>query len=217
MRITPGRIILMVLVFAAALGGALLLMRSSEPAGSGADRGGSSGERDAPSPVAATSDVWKVGDKWTVLVRQDAGAITPDGDSNVAEVPFRFQVMKAPAAADGADGTWLVHVDLDGAEGPVAKGWNLQYADQDGAMVLKLVSVGDEPALEAELASIVLGQQFPYEVRYTAPPKAKTIDAAKLLNRSQLPPGELPRGGTSGAAPPAQAPAPDLGSAPPAG
>jgi hypothetical protein len=213
MRITPARIILMVLVFIAALGGALMLMRSSEPA-SGGSGNGAKDDGNASAPAAATSDVWKVGDSWTVKVRQDAGAITPDGETNIAEVPYRFQVKEAPKSADG---TWLVHVDLDGAEGPVAKGWNLQYADEDGTMVLKLVAVGSEPPLEAELASIVLGQQFPYEVSYTAPPKAKTLDADKLLDRSQLPPGALPSGGTSGAAPPAMAPAPDLDVPTPAG
>lgn len=212
MRFTPARIILMVLVFAAALGGALLLLRTSEP---GTPSSGSEAS-DGPAPqlAAATSDVWKVGDRWTVKVRQDAGAISPDGAKNIAEVPYRFEVTEAPKTADG---TWLVHVDLDGAEGPVANGWNLQYVDEGGTMVLKLVSVGSEPPLEAELASIVLGQQFPYEVRYEAAPKAKTLDADKLLDRSQLPPGVLPSGGKSGTAPPAMAPAPDLDVPTPAG
>ena len=211
MRTTSMKLTIAVAVFALALGGGLLLLHSSSSDDGSGSSGGSSkssGSGGDGSAGAATSDIWKVGDAWTVKVRQDAGAITPDGDKSIAVVPYRFTVKSAP---DSADGTWDVHVTQDGAEGPFAKGWHLLYkADADGAMVLKLVATGDEPPLEAELASIALGQQFPYEVRYTAPPKDTTLDGQKLLARSQLPPGQLPQGGESGAAPPAEAPGGDM-------
>lgn len=207
MRTTPVRITLAIVVFAAALGGALLLLRGSEEAattGKGAEGG-------TPA-AAATSDIWKVGDTWTVKVRQDAGAITPDGDTSVAEIPYRFKVAEAPADASG---TWLVDVRQDGAEGPFAEGWRLRYAAEGDELVLKQVAVGSQPPLEAELATIVLGPQFPYEVRYDAPPKDATITADKLLDRSELPPTALPGKGTPGAAPPAEAPGDGLPAAPP--
>ncbi len=206
MRSTQGRIITSIVVFAVALTGALFLLNARA---NDTDDGGGKGPG---STAAATSDVWSVGDSWTVTVNQDAGAITPDGAESIAQVPYRFEVDDAPVDASGY---WRVHVTQDGAEGPFAKGWYLHYKDTDGVMVLKQVAVGSEPPLEAELASIVLGPQFPYEVRYEARPTDSTVDADTLLDRSALPPGELPDGGTDGAAPPAQAPAPDLDEAPP--
>lgn len=210
MRTTPARITFAIVVFAAALGGALLLLRGSESPATGGGAAGKAGG--GKQPAAATTDVWKVGDTWTVTVRQDAGAITPDGGTSVAEIPYRFKVTKAPT--DPA-GTWLVEVRQDGAEGPFAAGWRLHYAADGDGLVLTRVAVGQEPPLEAELATIVLGPQFPYEVRYGAPPKDTTIDADRLLDRSELPPTAQPGGGTAGAAPPAEAPGDGLPTAPP--
>jgi hypothetical protein len=205
MRSTP-KILLALFVFVAALGGGLLLLAqpSGEPdAAPGKPAKQAGGDKQPISTV--TSDIWKVGDRWTIKVRQDAGAITPGGETSIAEVPYRFEVRKAPADATGS---WLVHVSQDGAEGPFAAGWNLRYVDKDGTMVLHQVSVGAEPPLEAELATIVLGPQFPYEVSYDAPPTAATIDATRLAERAELPPAQLPSGNASGAAPPAELPAP---------
>lgn len=204
MRSTPAKVLVAVAAFALALGGGLLLMKNSSSSTPGEDGPTSEG-----APVA--SDVWAKGDTWTVNVRQDAGAITPEGDRSVAAVPFRFEVVEAPR---GTAGAWKVHVVQDGAEGPFAKGWNLWYVEKDDAMTLSRVSVGDEKPLEAELATIVLGPQFPYEVSYGAPPKDRTVNADALLKRSQLPPSELPSGGTAGKAPPAIAPAPAPAPAP---
>jgi len=205
---SPARIAFSVVVFAVALVGALVLIRNSQP--DEPERRQELAGRDKP--AAITSDIWAVGDTWTVKVRQDSGSITPDGTSNVAAVPFEFEVTEAPTKADGP---WRVRVTQEGAEGPFAKGWRLEYvAGKDGALVLHRVALGDEPALEAELASIVLGPQFPYEVRYTAPPKDQTLDASALLERSTLPPSSLPGEGTNGAAPPAEAPKLDDGGAP---
>jgi hypothetical protein len=157
------------------------------------------------------NDIFTKGDRWTVKVSQDAGAISPDGARSIAEIPFRFVVAEAPKTKHGA---WLVRVRQDGAEGPFANGWRLEYVEQGDKMVLKRVAVGNERFLEAELASIVLGPQFPYEPSYSAPPKSHTLTADKLLDRSQLPPGSLPDGGTAGATPPAAAPKTAPGGAP---
>jgi hypothetical protein len=202
MRTMP-KVLIALIAFVAAIGGTLYAMNASSSDG-GSSSGTGSREGGGGNSGAAASEVWAVGDEWTIQVRQDAGSITPEGDTNVAAIPYRFEVVAAP---EGADGAWEVHVTQDGAEGPFAKGWNLWYVEDDGAMVLDRVSIGTEPPLEAELASIVLGPQFPYEVRYDAPPKERTVDAADLLERSQLPPGSLPDGSKAGAAPPAEAPA----------
>ena len=208
---TSIRLLAGVVVFVLALTAALLLLSrgSSESLSTVSSRDGGS--------KAATSEIWKVGDAWTVKVNQDAGAISPGGERNVAAIPFRFEVAKAPK--DASD-TWLVKVSQDGAEGPAAAGWKLQYREADGNMHLYRVAVGSEPALEAELASIVLGMQFPYEVSYSKPPTDKTVNADDLMDRAQLPPGDLPDGAPSapsGATPPAEAPKLSTGGAPDAG
>ena len=206
MRSTPARITLLVIVFVAALGGALLLLQQRDASD------GPTGAKDGATTSAA-SRIWKVGTSWTIKVRQDAGAITPDGATSIATIPFLFEVETAPADAKGS---WVVRVTQEGAEGPYAAGWSLQYREQDGSMVLHRVAVGSQPPLEAELASIVLGPQFPYEPSYDAPPKSRTIDAAALLERSTLPPGSLPTSGDAGpgVAPPPRAPRPGSGGAP---
>lgn len=212
MRITPIRIALAVIVFAAALAAALVVLQSRSV--DGAESGARGGEQQAGGPAADAGDVFRVGDTWTVKVRQDAGAITPDGESSIATIPFRFQVTAAPK---GANGTWKVLVEQDGAEGPFAAGWRLEYRDEEGAMVLHRVAVGSEPPLEATLASIVLGPQFPYETKYTAAPGDATVDAEKLLERSELPPSALPGDGDGdrpSATPPAEAPKLAAGGAP---
>lgn len=196
---TPARIALVAAVFVAGLAGALLFLKS-EPSGSGGSR------------PAVTSDIWGVGDEWVVKVRQDAGAITPDGDTSIATIPFRFEVMKAPKTKAGS---WTVHVTQDGAEGPFANGWDLIYRAKGDEMALHRIRLGNEPALEAELAAIVLGPQFPYETSYDAAPRDQTINAARLLKRSALPPSAVPGGdGTSGMTPPAEAPHTGPGGAP---
>ncbi|MCW2923109.1 MAG: hypothetical protein JWM98_513 [Thermoleophilia bacterium] len=202
MRNLNARIVVSVLTFVVALGGALVVLSMRDGDGDGAS-GTGSGSKDRGG--AATSAIWAVGDHWTVKVRQDAGAITPDGDHSVALIPFQFDVTGAPKAAGD---TWKVHVAQDGAEGPFAKGWRLEYSEKGGQMRLLRVAVGDEPPLEAELASIVLGPQFPYEVSYRAHPKNATIDAARLVKRAALPPTAQPGGGKdhTGATPPATAP-----------
>ena len=208
MRSSTARLTLVVIVFVAALGGALLLLQSrgsdSDGRATGSDRGS----------TGASSTIWQVGDTWTVKVNQDAGAISPGGERNVAAIPFRFEVAKAPK--DAGD-SWLVKVSQDGAEGPAAAGWKLQYRERDGKMELYRVAVGSEPALEAELASIVLGLQFPYEVSYAKPPSDKTVNADDLMDKAQLPPSALPDGAPSapgGATPPAEAPKLSAGGAP---
>lgn len=195
MRSPLARTLLVLAVFAIGLVGALLLLRTSS-------------DGDAESASGSGSDgatsIWAVGDEWTVRVSQDAGAITPDGERSVADVPYRFRV----ASGNDADG-WLVKVTQDGAEGPFAKGWKLTYRPDGDALALHRVAIGDEPALEAELAAIVLGPQFPYEVRYEKAPAADaTVTAEKLLERSQLPPSTLPGGDDvdPGRRPPAEAP-----------
>ena len=196
MRSNPLRLVVFVVILAVALGGALMLLKQSSPDDSGSGGGGGGGKGSA-------SDIWKVGDAWTVEVKQNAGAITPGGKTSVAKVPFRFKVDDAPSATQKA---WTVKVTQDGAEGPFAAGWRLYYVERDGEMVLSKVATGaatDKP-LEAELATIVLGSQFPYEVRYAAPPKDATITAADLIERSSLPPtsavpGADAKGGPAGA------------------
>jgi hypothetical protein len=178
MRSNSLRLASIVLVFAIAVIVALVVMRKSDD---GSSNGNSSGGK------GGASDIWKVGDSWTVQVKQDGGAVAPDGDTNVAKIPFRFKVTDAPAATGEA---WTVKVLQDGAEGPFAAGWRLYYVERDGAMVLSKVATGaatDKP-LEAELATIVLGSQFPYELRYEQAPKDSTITAADLIERSSLPP-----------------------------
>ncbi len=174
MRPSTLRLVSAAFVFVAALAGALLLMRTADD-GSSRSSGSS----------AAASEIWKVGDTWTVNVGQDAGAITPDGDTNVARIPFHFKVTDAPK---GASGTWKVKVTQEGAEGPFAAGWRLHYAEQGDALVLKQVAMGTDKPLEAEVAAIVLGSQFPYEVRYTKAPKDHAVAASDLIERSSLPP-----------------------------
>ncbi len=178
MRSSTLRLVSIAIVFVAAIIGGLVVMRSGD---GGSSNGNSAGGK------GAASDIWQVGDSWTVQVKQDGGAISPDGDKSVAKIPFRFKVVKAPT---GATKEWTVKVTQDGAEGPFAAGWRLYYAPRDGEMVLTKVATGaatDKP-LEAELATIVLGSQFPYEVTYSAPPKDATITAADLIERSSLPP-----------------------------
>jgi hypothetical protein len=191
MRSSSIRLVLAMVVFVAAVGGGLLFLR-------GSDEGSSSG---GSGSNAGSSEIWQVGDEWTVQVKQDAGAISPDGDANVAKIPFTFSVLKSPAKADGE---WIVKVVQEGAEGPFAAGWKLHYVAQDGDMVLKRVAIGADTPLEAELATIVLGSQFPYEVTYSAPPKDRTVTATELIERSSLPPttkvpGADANGGPKGA------------------
>lgn len=194
MRSSTIRLVSILLVFAAALVGGIVVLRGSDD---GAGNGNASGSK------GATSEIWKVGDAWTVEVAQDGGAIAPDGDTSVAKIPFRFKVTDAPAAASEP---WVVQVEQDGAEGPFAAGWRLYYVERDGVMELSKVAMGgaqDKP-LEAELATIVLGSQFPYEVRYETAPKDATVTAAELIERSALPPssavpGSGGKGGPKGA------------------
>jgi len=197
MSSTTSRVIAIVVVFLAALTGALLLLNQSKDDAASGDGGGSGS--------MAASDIWDVGDAWTVQVSQDAGAVSPDGDENNAKIPFRFEVTDAPS---GADGEWIVRVEQDGAEGPFKDGWRLHYTERDDALVLTQVAMADQKPLEAELAAIVLGSQFPYEVRYTAPPKDSTITATDLIERSSMPPAaavpgsDAPGGGDMPTAPP---------------
>ena len=208
MRTSTARLALVIAIFVVAMAGGLLLMQQSRSSGSdGGSKQASAGEK------TATSDVWKVGDNWTVNVNQDAGAVTPGGETSVASIPFRFRVDEAPTGEDG----WIVKVTQDGAEGPFAGGWRLEYVERGETMRLNRVAAGMEPWLEAELASIVLGPQFPYEVSYSAPPRDSTVNADALLDRSELPPGALPNGDPAvpdGVAPPAEAPKVSPGGAP---
>lgn len=206
MRTSTLRLAIAALAFLVACGGALLVL-SGDGAGSTGTRG--DGGRDGGSArQSATSDIWSVGDAWTVRVRQDAGDITPDGATSIAVIPYRFKVAAAPSAPTDA---WTVTVHQDGAEGPFADGWRLLYRDVQGVMQLHRVAMGDQEPMEAELASIVLGLGFPYEVSYRAAPRDRTIDADTLFARSKLPPASLPDGGSDGAAPPADSPAPPVG------
>lgn len=210
MQRSPRTVVIAVAAFALALGGGIALLQNSSPT---SVKGGSGKGAGNGSP---SNSIWQPGTAWTVSVRQDSGAITPDGAKSVAAVPFRFRVTDPPVSSAGE---WKVHVTQDGAEGPFAGGWDLYYREADGAMVLHRVAVGAEKPLEAELAAIVLGPQFPYEVRYEAAPKDFTVDAEKLLDRSLTPPSSLPTdaGGAAGATPPAQAPKLSAGGEPDAG
>lgn len=207
MHRSPRNAVVAFVVFVVALGGAIMLLQNSSP--DSKDTGGDGGG----SRQVASSTIWKTGTSWTVSVRQDSGAITPDGATSVATIPFRFEVTDAPTSKGGV---WKVHVEQEGAEGPFAAGWNLQYKETDGVMTLHRVAVGDQPPLEAEIATIVLGPQFPYEVTYKAAPKSYTVDADKLIDRSLTPPSALPGNSKtpSGVTPPAQAPKLTAGGAP---
>ncbi|MCW2956187.1 MAG: hypothetical protein JWO69_1056, partial [Thermoleophilia bacterium] len=195
---TSTRITVAFLAFLAAVAGALFLLRGSDGSTEGAQGG------EAPSAArSTTSEIWQVGDRWVVNVSQDSGSITPDGEKSVAKVPYRFEVAEAPVAGD-ADSGWLVKVTQDGAEGPFADGWKLVYQERDGAMKLWRVGQGDLKLMEAELATIVLGMGFPYEVTITELPKPEaTVSSAKLQARSALPPSaDVPKTGNQGMAPP---------------
>lgn len=192
MRSSSLRLALIVVIFLAALVGGLLLMRESAPEGSKS--------ADSPDPIPA-GEIWQVGDEWTVQVKQDAGAVAPDSTKNVAKIPFTFTVLRAP---DEKDEPWVVKVVQEGAEGPFAAGWRLHYKERESALVLTHVAIGSDTPLEAELAAIVLGSQFPYEVRYTAPPKDSTVTAEDLIERASLPPAAVP--GSDGDAGPKGAP-----------
>jgi hypothetical protein len=208
MHARTARPLIAIVVFAVALGGGLVVLQSR------GDDSGSAGSSKKTEADPVSSEIWAVGDEWTVKVRQDAGSITPGGEKSIAEIPYRFKVVKAPERADGA---WVVKVFQDGAEGPFAEGWTLQYVDTDGKLQLHRVALGEDVPLEAELASIVLGPQFPYEVSYSAPPKDATIDAKKLIDRSALPPSSVPGADappSGDVAPPAEAPALSPGGAP---
>jgi len=205
------RIIAGIAIFAVALGATLLVAsnrggaasKDSSPAAKGA------GQRDGGTPIAPLSiggwDV-KIGDTWAVNVTQDAGGITPDGASKLVKIPYRFEVTGVPGPESDIVS---MHVAQDGAEGPFANGWNLQYQVKGATLVLSTVAMGEDKALEAELAAIVLGQDFPYEVAYTKRPAPTTTYAQdKLIARSALPPQQaLPKGdGSNGAVPPSGAP-----------
>jgi hypothetical protein len=208
MHARTARPVIAIAIFAVALGGGLLVLQSR------GDDTGSGGSAPVAATDAAASEIWAVGDEWTVKVRQDAGSITPGGEKSIAEIPYRFEVVTAP---EGADGAWVVKVFQDGAEGPFAEGWTLQYVARDGKLQLHRVALGTDVPLEAELASIVLGPQFPYEVSYSAPPKDATIDAERLLDRAALPPTSVPGSDappSGDVAPPAEAPALSPGGAP---
>lgn len=207
MRTSRTTTLIAVLAFAAAAIGALVLL----------DRGNGTDTRKAApkqSGHTATSDIWKLDDTWTVKVRQDAGSITPDGDRSIAVIAYRFRVVDAPSTQDG---TWVVRITQDGAEGPFADGWRLLYrADDSGTMQLWKVATGKERAIEAEVASIVLGS-VPYETSYKAPPKDLTLEGAALRARTTLPPTALPAGGPKDPStkPPTDAPNIPSGDAPP--
>ena len=201
----PARIALFVAILVVMATAALLALRSTRSAQS--DSHGPAARTDT---ARAASSIWHEGSRWTITVLQDAASITPSGAKSIAAIPFRFRVTSAPAKPSGL---WMVTVTQDGAEGPFAQGWKLQYAQRGDAMVLRRVAVGDEPALEAELAAIVLGPQFPYETRYTAPPASARVTAAELLERTSLPPTAVPGDAEASTEPQAAPPvgAPNVG------
>ena len=173
------------------------------------------------SSSAHSSDIWSVGDTWTVKVKQDSASISPDTKKSAALIPFRFEVTAAPKKSGGE---WLVRVKQDGAQGPFADGWRLAYTEKDGAMVLTHVGSGKQRMIEATVASIVLGSNFPYEVTYRTAPKDRTVTGTELAKRASLPPLPknvdktmiAPSGSTeTGAQPPKDAPVLKAGEIPP--
>lgn len=212
MRTWQLRIVLAVLVLAVAAGGAALLMSRSDSTSDG-DRGAGS---------AAKSDIWAVGDTWTVKVEQDSATISPDSTKSLALVPYRFRVEKAPTKPGGR---WTVHVTQDGAEGPFKDGWRLTYYEKAGVMYLDTVAAGTQKPIEATVASIVLGSNFPYETEYASTPTDSQVKGADLAKRAAQPPTvgaiDAPTsspGATStesGAKPPANAPVLKAGEIPP--
>lgn len=209
------RIVLTVLVFAVAAGGGVLLMSQS----SGSTKNGSGGGSGSD---VVRSDIWSVGDSWTVKVEQDSASISPDSTRSVALIPYRFTVESAPKKAGGS---WTIHVTQDGAEGPFVDGWRLTYYEKAGAMYLETVAAGKQKPIEATVASIVLGSNFPYETEYSAAPKDVTVSGASLAKRAAQPPTvgamDTPATGAgstateSGATPPANAPVLKAGEIPP--
>lgn len=190
------------LVVAIAATGALLLLRNS--GGSGSD-----------------DRIWKLGDTWTITVQQRGATVSPDAPKDeLTELAYRFRVAAAP---EGGDGLWRIDVKQDGASGPFADGWRLYFREaKDGAMRLSEVAQGAQKAAAAEVASIVLGVSFPYETKYTAPPKDDTVQETALIARSSTPPpigdgrvGSDTTVTSGGGVPPKDAPVVPAGQAPP--
>lgn len=210
---TTSRILLVLVVLVAAAAGTFAVLQKGSSGGSGepgSDRGGSG------------SEIWSVGDRWTVKVRQDSASISPDTKTSEALVPYRFEVVSEPKSSSGE---WVVRVEQDGAEGPFADGWRLTYVERGDEMVLTRVGAGEQRLIEATVADIVLGSNFPYETSYDAAPKDKTLDSAELAKRASTPPA-LPKGKlsvttggsseeSSGAMPPKDAPVLKAGEVPP--
>ena len=208
MRTSRTTALIAVLAFAAAAIGALVLLDR----GNGTDTRKAAPKQSAARPRRATS-----GSSTTPGPSRSArtpGSITPDGDTQHRgdRVPLPGRRCTEPQ-----DGTWVVRVTQDGAEGPFADGWRLLYrADDSGTMQLWKVATGKERAIEAEVASIVLGS-VPYETSYKAPPKDLTLEGAALRARTTLPPTALPAGGPKDPStkPPTDAPNIPSGDAPP--
>jgi hypothetical protein len=183
-----------------------------------------SGDGGGSSSTSSKSAIWSVGDTWTVKVKQDSASISPDTKQSTALIPFRFEVMAAPKHAKGE---WLVRVHQDGAAGPFRDGWRLAYTEKDSgkcAMELTHVGSGDQRMIEATVASIVLGSNFPYETCYSSAPKSSTVTGTELAKRAALPPLPAnvdktmiaPSGNTeTGATPPKDAPVLKAGEVPP--
>jgi hypothetical protein len=207
-RTHPYRIAVSVFIFVLAIAGALMVLSHSTSDSSAKSGSGNAGG------TSIGSKVWKRGTAWTVSVAQDGATVSPDSTRSVSNVAYRFRVEGAPKTAGGE---WKVFASQDGAEGQFADGWHLGYvADAKGCMTLAHVSQGKAREMDADVASIVLGVGFPYQVTYcSTPAKSATVPQSKLLSQSALPPSLPSGGGDSGVTPPGNAPSVGAGELPP--
>lgn len=144
---------------------------------------------------SATDQILAPGASWTATVIQDAGAVTRDGSGGTSRLTFRFTAGAAPKVKNGS---WIVRVRQDGAEGIAADGWVLTYRTRGSALVLDRVALAGERAEPASMASVVLGLGFPVEQRYTTKPRNRTYTMDQLLSRSAPVPDRAPAGTDSG-------------------
>lgn len=207
--------LLAVTILAIATAGTLFLLISQQSA-----------KKDSSSAVKkqVTSKIWAVGDKWTVKVKQDSASVSPDTKKSEMLIPYHFKVESAP---EKAGGEWIIRVKQEGASGPFSEGWRLAYVEKSGKLVLSRVAAADQKLIEATVASIVLGANFPYETEYNAAPKNAVVDGKVLAKRTAAEPlaseeidkalGSGKKGETesSGMRPPVDAPVLKAGEVPP--
>lgn len=146
------------------------------------------GGDDRATAQRATSDIWRVGTRWTVTTTQNGAAIAGDKTGAVYSTTYRFRVEEAPATSKG---DWIVRVTAEGAEGLFADGWRLYYrADSGSSFALRAISLGDREPLGVEHAAIMLGQEFPLDLRVDAAPRSRSVklDLAGNNRNAAVPP-----------------------------